>query len=86
VSNEETNRVLEALQPIKREQERWTTTSKTTSKGPVATQKTSSTSATTEEPISHLTPHELHKEEGDESQTAPEESPTGQSAPILEQC
>jgi len=54
--------------------------SRTTSKRSVTTKKTNTTSTTTEEPISHLTPIELHKEEGDNSQTAPEESPTGSSA------
>jgi len=48
------------------------------SAGYVTTKKTSTTSTTTDELISHLTPIELHKEEGDNSQTAPEESPLAQ--------
>jgi len=39
VSNEEIERLIETLQTIKREQDRWTTTSKTTSKRTLTTQK-----------------------------------------------
>jgi len=79
-SNKEIKRLNLTLHTIKRKQERLTARSRTTSKRPVTTQNTSTTSTTREEPISHLIPDESHKEEGDESQTAPEESPIGQSA------